>query len=115
MRKITDAQLIAAAYNYGRSVINIIGDTLPAMWDSTHLIKRISQITHDTLLRIPKEKNIWDAYQYNLANGIESKDNVQLIGKNDVLYTHPMKPTQKGVQPMLSILMDKKGLVLAVK
>jgi hypothetical protein len=96
IKKISDADITEAAFEYGRTITNIIEkrdkslsnkkliDSLEKAFD----VEIISMKTDDSTLRAV-EKKVIEAYTSG-GNSVTLSDNVQKMGKDSVLYTKPL-------------------------
>ena len=74
------------------------------------LVQRYSLVCQDAPALLPKEREIWQAYQYNVQNKLPIAENVQKVDNDFMLYTAPVTINEKLVG-MWSVLVDKKELV----
>jgi hypothetical protein len=96
IKKISDADITEAAFEYGRTITNIIEkrdkslsnknliDSLEDAFD----VEIISMKTDDSTLR-SVEKKVIEAYASG-GSSVTLSDNVQKMGKDSVLYTKPL-------------------------
>jgi nitrous oxide reductase len=96
IKKISDADITEAAFEYGRTITDIIEKrdkslTNKILIDSLEKafeVEIISMKTDDSTLRAI-EKKVIEAYTSD-GNSATLSDNVQKVGKDSVLYTKPL-------------------------
>lgn len=96
IKKISDADITEAAFEYGRTITSIIEKhdkslTNKILIDSLEKafeVEIISMKTDDSTLRAI-EKKVIEAYTLG-GNSAALSDNVQKVGKDSVLYTKPL-------------------------
>jgi len=106
IRKITDAELLVEASDRGKTVVALFLEQQPlsqnACGTDNWLPKEAEEGELGELLeRVvvyckaapgfgQKERQIWEAYQYNTENGLELQPNIQKLADGEqLLYTHP--------------------------
>ncbi len=52
----------------------------------------------------PKEKEVFEAYLYNVEEGLEMRDNIQKINDSTLLYTRPL------LRPLMEVLQEKDSV-----
>jgi len=122
IKKISEAQVTEAGFNFGRKVSAIIekNDKLlmnPALIDSladAYQVEIISIETGNKNLR-SVERQLLEAY----LSGNESDDNIQKMGLDSLLYTKPvLRDNPQGSAEFLKaigIRMTRKQIVLSIK
>lgn len=91
--------------------------TRNAIADSFKIVKAIRFYPYitDTSTSFQEEKALWDAYQHNMKNQTDQKDNIQPLNDTLFLYTRPFilkKDTTRKLKGMWSIIMRKKALII---
>jgi hypothetical protein len=124
IRKVSDAELTEAAFEYGRSIINDLEESdkqfsNPKVIDSianSYGVKIISLQTGDSAL-MEIEEQIIEAY--TSGNALDLPDNIQRFGTDSLLYTKPiMKELPNGSVEFvkaIGIHLPKKRVVLSIK
>ena len=100
------------AYTYSQ-----FKSTLEAIKRKNNMVKdfRLYPVSPDTTAKYPKEKSLWEAYQYNLENNIKQEDNIQAFEDSLFLYTRPLtvkKDTSDSLKGMWSLVLSKKQLII---
>lgn len=95
IKRVTDAEITEAAFNYGRNMIKMIENQSPG-FSNIKLIDSIAaaygvkivtlQNGDSTLIKI--EAQLIEAY--TSANGAQLSDDVQRLGDDSLLYTKPL-------------------------
>lgn len=129
IKRLTDSQIVEFAFEKGKEVgenlnrilLEKIGSN-PKNFDckNTFAIQidsaRFPYIQKASFICDPKtpmndtEKQIWDAYQYNLNIRAANSENIQKIGKTELLYTLPLQINEQFLG-MWSITLSRKELV----
>lgn len=125
IKKISDADITAAAFAYGRKITDIIehrdktlsNQKLIDSLESVFHIEIISLKTNDSTLRAV-EKQIIEAY-ISGGNGVTLSDNVQKMGKDSILYTKPLMREQAdgsiAFTKALGLRIAKRELIRTIK
>ena len=122
IKKITDSEITAAAFTYGRTIANQVAakNPRPGFIDSlaaSYHVKILLLKPGDTYLS-DKEKLIMEAYA-SVTNKSDFSDNIQKISADSILYTQPiLKENPDGsffFDHALGIRMPKKEIVLSIK
>ena len=124
IRKITDGQIQAAAYEEGKNLHTRLEGILLSQIDSTQFdcgeVKNI-QFQSETLINFTlycskskemniKEIQIWEAYQKNIQQKLPIGDNLQKLDDMSFLYSAPLYigNQYKGIW---SIVMSKREII----
>ena len=122
IRRVTDAEIVQAAYDSGKTIIEKVDLDQTSCNESINLENELvlscSLVCDDAVLEDEKEKQIWSAYQYNFENGLEMADNIQKSGDAVLLYTLPItvantsdaSPSPK----VLFLRISRKALILTM-
>jgi len=121
IKKITDAELTEAAYEYGRliakDVENITGSPVEIQSLESKYGVKISTLQSGDSALIEIEKMIIDAYTSGASPDLS--DNIQKLGTDSLLYTKPiMKELPDGsmqFEKAIGIHVPKKQVVLSIK
>ena len=124
IRRFTDAQIVQAAYDSGKVIIDNLGFTSIACNDDIEidndLVKECVIICDSTKLMNEKELQVWEAYQYNFTNNLPLKDNIQKSNDSSILYTKPLSSKNQIKSDSLASLkviylrIKKKELILSM-
>ncbi len=124
LKKISDAELMEAAFSYSRALTKVIEDNnhsgrrefLDSLEKAYH-IQILFMKPHDSVLR-KVERLVIEAY----TAGTDTKnlgDNLQRMGKDSLLYTKPlMKERPDGsleFDKALALRIPKKQIILSIK
>jgi hypothetical protein len=124
IKKISEAEILDAAFNYGRTIADKIKtqNIDPKDEKSVSDLQEEYQVeifrlqSGDSLL-MEMEQQLIEAY--TSASGVQLTDNVQKIGTDSLLYTLPVMEQQPDGSEMfkyaLGIRMPKKSVVLSIK
>jgi hypothetical protein len=121
IKKISDAELTEAAYQYGRLIANDIGNKMssPAeiqLLETKYGVKINTLQSGDSAL-MEIEKMIIDAYASGASPDLS--DNIQKLGTDSLLYTKPiMHELPDGsvqFEKAIGIHLPKKQVVLSIK
>jgi hypothetical protein len=121
IRRITEAELTQAAYEYGRSIVEAIGknELTPQLMNSIegkYKVKVNTLQSGDSQL-IEIERMIIEAY--TSGNAPELSDNIQKLGTDSLLYTKPILRTRPDgateFDKAISIRLSTKQVVLSIK
>lgn len=120
--KISEAEIIEAAFNYGRNLSDKIKkvadlkDPAVAVLETDYHVVIYQLEPGDSLLRTIEQQLI---EAYTSAQGIELTDNVQKIGGDTLLYTYPVMVTRldgsEQFMYALGIRMAKKDVILSMQ
>lgn len=125
IKRVTDGELMAAAFDYGRAISGVIEERDPAMANRVLIdsleaafdVKIASIYPGDSLLLSVEEKLI-EAYTSG-AGQAEGVDDVQKISPDSILYTRPiMRDRPDGSVEFvsaLSIHMPTRSVVLSIE
>lgn len=117
--KVTDAEIMEAAFAKGRSVMSLLKDNNPdtskvASQEAVEIHWLGAGKTHGLEI----EQQLIDAYLNSLLSGTPLQDNVQKIGTDTLLYTNPVVLTRADssieIKGTWNIWMAKKELILAM-
>lgn len=131
-RRIKEAEIMGEALEQGTQIINELKSK--AVADSLQCCPSLPRSLQDSLerqyqLRIrcfslheqpavadPLERELLDAYRYNLEQGLPLTDNVQAQGKDFFLYTAPAINPKATANPcaVWSLQLSRKQLVLSL-
>jgi hypothetical protein len=122
---VTDGELTAAAFDYGRVISNILEKKDPSMVNGSLIDSlesaydvRISSIQPGDSLLLAIESQLIEAYTSS-AGQVTIADDVQKISVDSILYTKPiMHERPDGTLEFtraLSIHMPTKSVVLSIK
>jgi hypothetical protein len=125
IRKVTDAELTEASFEYGRQLIAAIeskdksftNQTLIDSLESAYHVRIAPLVPGDSLL-LEIESQIIEAYTTG-AGQVQLNDDVQKLGADSLLYTKPvMRELPDGQVEFvraIGIHMPKKYVVLSIK
>lgn len=125
LKRVTDAQLLEAAFNRGRMLSALLEKRDPAL-ENPSFIDSLQQAFHSKILFLMPdvstsatvEKQIIDAYVDGTGK-VDLVDDVQKIGSDSMLYTKPILHTRPDgtleFTKALGIRMSKKYIVLSIK
>lgn len=130
IKRVTDAQLLSAATDFGKKAINKLNEVvLPKIDASKPFDCQIAQylpkdtkfmyvmdyrlVCQETQAKYEKEKQIFQAYNYNSLNDKELTENIQKIDNEAIIYTAPFTINGKFIG-MWTMVMDKKMLVMNI-
>jgi hypothetical protein len=117
--KVTDAEIMEAAFAKGRSVMSLLKDNNPdtskvASQEAVEIHWLGAGKTHGLEI----EQQLIDAYLNSLLSGTPLQDNVQKIGTDTLLYTNPVVLTRADssieIRGTWNIWIAKKELILAM-
>lgn len=121
IKRITDAELTEAAYNFGRDIIKDLEQnkfttsSIEAIAKNKE-VKIITLQSGDSAL-MEIEKMIIEAYTSGATP--ELSDNIQKLGSDSLLYTKPIMKSQPDgsmqFEKAIGIHMAKKQVVLSIK
>ncbi|GAA4827541.1 hypothetical protein [Algivirga pacifica] len=121
LRKIADADISQKAYEVGKELSKTVREQqenlscvdnilLDQEWDT--YVDKIEVICEQ-----PKDQpvisSLYEAYNYNLKEGIEMTENLQEVSDTTFLYTIPM--VKDGQLLMVNFVLLKKALVLRIQ
>ena len=117
--KVTDAEIMEAAFAKGRSVMSRLKDNNP---DTSKVpaeeVVGIHWLGAGTSHGLEIEQQLIDAYLNSLLSDTPLQDNVQKIGTDSLLYTNPVVVTRADssieIRGTWNIWMAKKELILAM-
>jgi hypothetical protein len=117
--KVTDAEIMEAAFAKGRSVMSLLKDNNPdtskvASQEAVEIHWLGAGKTHGLEI----EQQLIDAYLNSLLSGTPLQDNVQKIGTDTLVYTNPIVLTRADssieIRGTWNIWIAKKELILAM-
>jgi hypothetical protein len=121
IKRITDAELTEAAYQFGRTIIDELGENknneaaIQLIGDKFGVKISTLQSGDSALMEI--EKMIIEAYAS--GNSPELSDNIQKLGTDSLLYTKPVMKTMPDgsmqFEKAIGIHIPKKQVVLSIK
>ena len=125
IKRITEGELMSAAYEYGRSIGSIIEKRDPSMRNKALIDSlqsafnvQINTIKPGDSLLLAIESELIEAYTSS-AGQVQIADDVQKIGTDSILYTKPiMHERPDGTLEFtraLSIHMPTKSVVLSIQ
>jgi hypothetical protein len=117
--KVTDAEILEAAFAKGRSVMSQLKDNNP---DTSKVAAREAVKIHwlgaGKAHGLEIEQQLIDAYVNSLLSGTSLQDNVQKIGADTLLYTNPVVITKADssieIRGTWNIWIAKRELILAM-
>lgn len=117
--KVTEAEIMDAAFAKGRSVMNRLNKNNPDTSKvSTEEIVRIHWLVPGKAHSLEIEQQLIEAYLNSLLTGTPLQDNVQKIGEDSLLYTNPVVLTRADssieIKGTWNIWMSKRELILAM-
>lgn len=122
--KIPEAEIIEGAFQYGRTISDILNVINPDLSDLQQIhqlqeeyhVKIYSLESGDSLL-MEIEQQLIEAYTN--ASGVELTDNIQKIGNDSLLYTKPIMETEPDgalqFKYALGIKIPKKDVILSMQ
>lgn len=121
IKKISDAELMEAAFAYGRNIEKIVkGSSKQRLIDSlekSYGVEILYMEPGDSVLR-SVEKQIIEAYTSG-ATSVEINDNIQKMGTDSILYTKPIMVERPDgsleFTKALGVRMPKKRIILSIK
>lgn len=117
--KVTEAEILEAAFAKGRSVMTRLKDNKPDTNKvSTEEVVRIHWLAPGKAHGLEIEQQLIDAYLNSLMNGTPMQDNIQKIGEDSLLYTNPVVITRADssieIKGTWNIWMSKRDLILSM-
>ena len=117
--KVTEAEIMDAAFTKGRSVVNRLKESNPDTSKvSREEIVRIHWLAPGEAHSLEIEQQLIDAYLNSMLTGTPLQDNVQKIGEDSLLYTNPVVLTRADssieIKGTWNIWMSKRELILAM-
>lgn len=117
--KVTDAEILEAAFAKGRSVMSQLKDNNP---DTSKVaaqeVVKIHWLGAGKAHGLEIEQQLIDAYVNSLLSGTSLQDNVQKIGTDTLLYTNPVVITRADssieIRGTWNIWIAKRELILAM-
>jgi len=121
IKKVTEAQIIEAAFQYGRQVAAIIEKKDKTLTNQSFL-DSISQVFNVEIISLQPENNSLRAIEKQLLEAyqtdVQASDNIQKMGTDSVLYTKPFtreRPDGSAkFTKALGIRMTKKQVILTI-
>jgi hypothetical protein len=127
IKRVTDSQLLGAANSFGKTAVEKLQNELlnnyeagkPFDCKATSYIKAKIDLQYVLTYRIvceatqttfDKEKQLWQAYQYNAQQELELTDNLQKIDNEAIIYTSPITLNGQLVG-MWTVVLNKKEIV----
>jgi hypothetical protein len=151
IRRVLPAELVEAAYERGATLsqqaleiaidarqtksgtlqgpgdfLSAAGKHIDSLAKAENVDIRWVSVDTDTALLGEKERQLWEAYLYNIENELPVNDNVQRLGDEEYLYTRPLSlspelrkkiagseetESPQGFLGMWSIRISKKRLI----
>ena len=111
IKRITDADILNAAKARAEKLYKSIDTNKYNFSTSNEQIKWVSM--KDTLTNV-YEKNMQEAYQYSLDQGLELYDNIEEVENAIIVYTKP-EVISDSLQGFWIISLDKKEVIRALK
>ena len=111
IKRITDADILNAAKVRAEKLYKSIDTNKYNSSTSNEQIKWVSM--KDTLANV-YEKNMQEAYQYSLDQGLELYDNIEEVENAVIVYTKP-EIIDDSLQGFWIISLDKKEVIRALK
>ena len=117
--KVTDAEIMEAAFAKGRSVMSQLKVNNPDTSKvATQEVVEIHWLGAGKTHGLEIEQQLIDAYLNSLLSGTPLQDNVQKIGTDTLLYTNPVVLTRADssieIRGTWNIWIAKKELILAM-
>jgi len=122
IRRVTDAQIVQAAYDSGKAIIERVDISQATCNESLNidndLVVSCMLVCDSTFLEATKEQQVWSAYKYNFENGLEMNDNIQKSADSLLLYTLPVTELDTAqvqnikLPRVLFLRLSKKDLIL---
>lgn len=117
--KVTEAEILDAAFAKGRSVISRLQESNPDTSKvSTEETVKIHWLDAGKTHGLEVERQLIEAYLNSMISGIPIQDNVQAIGQDSLLYTNPVVITRADssieIKGTWNIWMSKRALILAM-
>jgi hypothetical protein len=117
--KVTDAEIMEAAFAKGRSVMSLLKDNNPDTSKvASQEVVEIHWLGAGKTHGLEIEQQLIDAYLNSLLSGTPLQDNVQKIGTDTLLYTNPVVLTRADssieIRGTWNIWIAKKELILAM-
>jgi hypothetical protein len=120
IKKVTEADITEAAMRYGQQIAAVV-ENADVTFSNQRLLDSISRVYQVEIMALQQdnqnlrlvERKIMEAY----SSG-EGSDNIQKMGTDSLLYTHPSKVKYSdGLthNQVLGIRMTKKQIVLTIK
>jgi hypothetical protein len=127
IKRVTDSQLLGAANGFGKTAVDKLQTELlnnyeagkPFDCQANSYIKAKLNLQYVLTYRIvcqaqqalfEKEKQLWQAYEYNTQKELELTDNLQKIDGEAIIYTSPITLNGQLVG-MWTVVLDKKEIV----
>jgi len=125
IKKVTEEQILSAAYQHGNRIIDLLdslyGDSLYRASMSRLQLDSLNGVMNHQGFKLVTlatplaelseyELALFEAYQYSAQQGQTLNQNVQSIGDQYLLYTHPMV-REKEFLGMWSFLLSRKTLI----
>jgi hypothetical protein len=124
IKRYTDAQIVQAAFEMGKSIADSLGeDLLAGAVCGQSLKERLSDTWQkqaaDAVSVIctlatnwqEKEKLVWEAYAYNQENGLPLQENIQRIDPEFFVFTHPLAADTTVTFRVLRIQLSSKEVI----
>jgi hypothetical protein len=117
--KVTEAEIIDAAFAKGRSVMTRLSENNPDTSKvSTEETVRIHWLAPGKAHGLEIEQQLIEAYLNSMLTGTPLQDNVQKIGEDSLLYTNPVVITRADssieIKGTWNVWMSKRELILAM-
>jgi hypothetical protein len=127
IKRVTDSQLLGAANSFGKTATDKLQAELlnnyeagkPFDCQANSYIKTKLDLQYVLTYRIvcqpqqalfEKEKQLWQAYQYNAEKELDLTDNLQKIDNEAIIYTSPITLNGQLVG-MWTVVLNKKEIV----
>ena len=110
IKRISEGQIVEAAFAKGRKLGRLLQQS-NAQIDSLEAfhaveIRRLYQGSGMNA----KEASLWEAYQFNISEGLPLDDNVQMLGDSSLLYTLPILE-EDSLTGIWSVTFDKGAII----
>lgn len=121
IKKVTDAQITEAAFQYGRQVAAIVEKKDRTLSNQTFL-DSMSQVFEVEIISLPSENNSLRAVEKLLLEAYQTdaqgSDNIQKMGADSLLYTKPFTRERPDgsteFTKALGVRMTKKQVILTI-
>jgi len=127
IKRLTDAQIVQSAFERGKDIASHLipvleKDTAICQFSNFSLVPEVKQKFISKIEMVcetksdfkEKEKQVWEAYQYNFKEGLAVEENIQKIDDKEILYSYPFfYPNDNGEDclAMLRLLLSKREVI----